>query len=384
MMRGLDVPYHRRGELVVPAFRMKPGGDPETDGRAESLRVMAKAATLGADMVFIDLEDASPDHPEYKLLGRRFAVEALTTIDFGNRIVGFRPNNIRTPYFEDDLLDVLTQAGQRLQVVVIPKTQSAEEVRDIMEIVERVRALSGHPGTISLEVLIESPSAFLAAERIATIRGVTALDFGAWDFARTIGGTVDTNRWLNDQAAVRQMLPVIAAAHGKEAVDAVTATIPARPEPPRHCPPGEYARALSTPPAELDPEQWGAGFIDGLRARQEAIALARRDAEEARRCGFAAKWILHPDQITPIQNAWTPTPERAREALQLAVRYAAASQAGSGAEAYGTLMADKAVVGTEWWTVHAALRAGVLTQDDIAATGHTLAALELALTQATR
>jgi citrate lyase subunit beta/citryl-CoA lyase len=384
MIRGVDVPYHRRGELVVPAFRMKPGGDPESDGRTESLRVMQKAATLDADMVFIDLEDASPDHPEYKLLGRRFAVEALTTILFGNRVVGFRPNNIRTPYFEDDLIDILTHAGNRLQVMVIPKTQSADEIREITGFVRRVQELSGHSNPISLEVLIESPAAFLDAERIAALGGVTALAFGAWDFARTIGGSVDAARWLTDQGTVRQMLPVIAAAYGKEAVDAVTATIPARPQPPFPCTGEEFAAALASPPADLDSNRWGMAFIDRLRARQDALALARRDAADARRCGFAAKWILHPDQITPIQEAWTPTAARAREALQMAVRYAVASQRGSGAEAYGTLMTDKAVVGAEWWTVHAALRAGILTQEDILATGHSLAALETALKQGTR
>lgn len=377
MIRGLHVPYHRRGELVVPAFRMRPGGNPETDGRTESLRVMQRAPSLGADMVFFDCEDASPDHPEFKSLARRYAVEALLTTEFHGRVTGFRPNGIRTPHFADDLMDVLTRAGHLLQVLVLPKTEDPDEVKDTLRFIHDLCRLAGHTNPISLEVLIESPAAFLRADEIAALDGVTALAFGAWDFARTIGGTVHTDRWIHDQRAIRQMLPVIAAAHGKEAVDAVTATIPVRPPQPPGMSADAYAEALAAEdPARLTGDR---SFIEALSARRHAVELARRDAADARACGFAAKWVLHPDQIAPIQDAWTPSAERAHEALRLAVRYAAASGGGSGAETSGTLMVDRAVAGAEWWVVRAALLAGVLTGADITATGYTLARLEQAV-----
>ena len=52
MVRGAHVPYFRRGEMSIPAFKLPPGGDPETDGRAKSLRLMGKAATLPIDFFF--------------------------------------------------------------------------------------------------------------------------------------------------------------------------------------------------------------------------------------------------------------------------------------------------------------------------------------------
>ena len=96
----------------------------------------------------------------------------------------------------------------------------------------------------------------------------------------------------------------------------------------------------------------------------------------ARRCGYAAKWILHPDQIVPIQRAWTPTRERAVAALNLAAAYTQAAHGGSGAEVNGNRLADKAVVGTDWWIVRAALKRDVLAESDIKATGFTLQQLE--------
>ena len=328
-MRGAAVPYRRRGEMSIPAFRNPAGGDPEVDGRAASLRVMAKAATLPVDFFFYDLEDAAPDDPQYKPLARRFLIEALRAHDFGDRVRAFRPNNVRTPYFEDDVVDVLQAADDRLA--------------DVQAILRAVSRAAGRDRPLSIEVLIESPGAFVDAERIAGLEDVTALIFGAWDFARTLGARVDAQRWLDDQAVARQTLPILAAAHGKDAVDAVTATLPIRPKDP--------------------------GDARAAERHAAALALARRDAEDAQRLGFAAKWILHPDQIEPIQGAFTPSREEALAALDLAARYARAAAAGSGAEVDGDRLADKAVVGADWWRVEAGRRAGVLDEGDLEATG---------------
>jgi citrate lyase subunit beta/citryl-CoA lyase len=376
MVKGLNVPYYRRGEMAIPAFKMANGGNPETDGKQTSLKLMKKVTELPVDFFFYDLEDASPDHHEYKAFARQFVVEALTTSDFGTRVVAFRPNNIRTEFFEEDLIQVVTKAGHRLDAMVLPKTEYAEEVRDIIRIVNRIQNLAGHSNSIGFEVLIESPRAFLEAERIAELDQVTALIFGAWDFARTIGGRVEPESWVHDQVYARQALPIIAAAHGKEAVDAVTGTLPLRPKVPEGIPMNEYLAALETDPDQVDTGRFGKGFADQLRKRRDAIRLAEEDARNARRCGYAAKWILHPDQIGPIQGAWTPTREQALAALDLAASYSRAARSGSGAEVDGNRLADKAVVGTDWWIVLAGLRGAVITESDVEATGFSLQQLK--------
>jgi citrate lyase subunit beta/citryl-CoA lyase len=370
-MRGMNVPYHRRGEMSIPGFKNPPGGNVETDGRALSLKLMRKAAQLPIDFFFYDLEDAAPDNADYKPFARQFVVEALTTTDYGSRVVAFRPNNIRTAYFEDDVVEVVSKAGHRLQAMVIPKTEYAEEVADIVRIVADVQRLAGRDNPISLEVLIESPRAFLEAEKIAAIDGVSALIFGAWDFARTIGGTVTADGWIHDQKTVRHLLPVIAAAYGKDAIDAVTGTLPIRPKAPAGVDAAAAAAAMDADPDTLDVNVFGESFVQQVRLRRRALDLARRDAADARAAGYAAKWILHPDQIEPIHSAFTPSHEEALRALVLTADYARAATSGSGAEVDGDRLADKAVVGTDWWVVRAALQAGVLTETDIASTGFT-------------
>lgn len=376
MVKGVHVPYYRRGEMAIPAFKMKSGGNPETDGRETSLKLMKKVCELPVDFFFYDLEDASPDHPEYKDFARKFVAEVLNTTDFGNRVVAFRPNNIRTEYFEQDVVEVVSQAGDKLDAIVLPKTEHAEEVRDVINIVNSIQKASGHSNTISFEVLIESPRAFLEAEQIASIDQVTALIFGAWDFARTTGAMVEAESWTHDQLFARQSLPIIAAAYGKDAVDAVTGTLPIRPKMPEEMSPEKYNSILAQNPATFNNNGFGDGFLKQMITRYEALLLAERDALNARRCGYAAKWILHPDQIEPIQRAWTPTRDRAMQALHLAVAYTKAARNGSGAEVDGNRLADKAVVGTDWWIVIAGLRGNTITDQDIAASGFTLKELE--------
>ena len=369
MMRGMKVPYYRRGEMAIPGFRMRAGGDVATDGRAQSLKVMNKAAQLPLDFFFYDLEDAAPDNSDYKAFARKFVVEALTTNDYGDRVVAFRPNNIRTSYFENDVVEVVSKAGHCLNAMVIPKTEYADEVQDIVKIVQDVQRLSGRENPIFLEVLIESPRGLLEAEKIAAIDGVSSLIFGAWDFARTIGGKVTADGWLTEQAVARQRLPIIAAAYGKDAVDAVTATLPLRPKNTQGLPDEVYKAALQKTSSELDANEVGEEFIEAMKRKERALELVRCDAEDARAIGYAAKWILHPDQIEPVHSGWSPNREDALSALELTVNYAQAALSGSGAEVDGDRLADKAVVGTEWWQVLAGLKAGSLTEDDLNKSG---------------
>jgi citrate lyase subunit beta/citryl-CoA lyase len=377
---GSRVPYSCRGEMAIPAFKADPAkpGD-KAAAREASLKLMRGAIRFKPDLFLYDLEDAAPDSPEFRPWAREFCAEALRTLPFPKgQLRAFRVNNLRTEHFEDDLLEVLRAAGDFVDVIILPKCLHAEDVADIQEIVRWARRAYGIGHKIWLEVLIEEASAFMQAERIAALEDVGALLFGALDFSGSIGGRIDPETWIVDTQTVRQMLPVIAAAHGKHAIDAVTSFLPITPRNTdgldedafrRFCAlDAEAARAAGAPEA----------LSGQLAQRDRAFALVRRDAETARRMGYAGKWILHPGQVDPIQNAWTPSREDALRVLAFVADYARSAERGSGAEVLaGTVeLADKAVIRSAFWDLRHALRAERLTDADIAATGYTWAQLE--------
>ena len=100
-------PRARRSELATPA---------------SSEKMCEKAAGSGADLVFLDLEDACA--PVAKAGARRTVVEALTTLDWGRTVRAVRVNGIETPWCHGDLVEVVTGAREALDVVIVPKVRT--------------------------------------------------------------------------------------------------------------------------------------------------------------------------------------------------------------------------------------------------------------------
>src|SRR5437764_4662659 len=91
-----------------------------------SARMQAKAASLDADLVLLDLEDATA--PSEKAVSRAIVVESLRTLDFGRRAVAVRVNGVDTPWCYRDVVDVVEPAGDRVDTLILPKVESAADV----------------------------------------------------------------------------------------------------------------------------------------------------------------------------------------------------------------------------------------------------------------
>jgi len=223
---------------------------------ASSAKMLAKAAQLPADEVVADLEDGVPPEAKDEARGRLGEAAAAGTL-------AVRINGLRSRWWRDDLAAV---AERRPDVVVVPKVESAEDVRAVAELL---------PEGVGLEVQIETARGLVEVERIAAAGGpLEALVFGPGDFAASLGIPVLTiGAGAFDYALAR--ISVAAHAHGLQAID------------------GPYADLAD---------------LDGLR----------RAAEAALGHGFDGKWVVHPDQIAPVNEAFTPSEaelERARRIL---------------------------------------------------------------------
>lgn len=293
----------RRSELTVPGHSMK---------------MMTKAVASNADQVMFDLEDGCA--VSQKVEARKTVIEALNTLDFGNKMRAFRPNNIRTKFFYRDLIEVVEAVGPKIDVVVIPKCYGPEDILFVDRLLSQIEEnMEFEIGRIKLEVLIESADAVLHAEQIAKCTPrMAGLVFGLVDFAGDIGAQELGGEQFFYYNYAKAKCITAARAAGITVVDGITMAI-------------------------RDPE------------------ACRRDARMAARMGFDGKWAIHPSQIEIINEAFTPTPDEARQAKHIIDEYEKADvQGGLGAIVIDDQMVDAAMLRVEWKKLAIARKAGLI------------------------
>lgn len=297
----------RRSELTCPAH---------------SLKMMTKAAASNADEVIFDLEDATA--VSEKIPARKTLVEALTTLDFKGKVRAFRPNGVHTRYFYRDVIEVLEAAGKFVDVVVLPKVYTEDDVLFADRLISQIEQNCGLVvGRIQLEVLIESAKAVLRAEQIACCsKRMASLIFGVADYAGDIGAKA----FKADQAQL-----------------------------------------FHYPKAHLIAAARAAGIaaIDNVTIQFKDLDQVRADSQAGAAMGFDGKWAIHPTHLEPIHAAYTPTREELVRALSIMDAYAKADREGGlGAIVYEDEMVDAASLRVEWKKIAVAKKAGLITADN--------------------
>jgi citrate lyase subunit beta/citryl-CoA lyase len=252
-----------------------------------------KAAGSGADLVFLDLEDACA--PAAKEGARGTAVAALTELDWGHTVRAVRINGLDTPWCHDDVIEVVTGAGAALEVLIVPKARSAGDVWWVDVLLTQLEAKLGLQRRIGLEVLIEESEGLANAVEIARASDrLEALIFGAGDLSASQRARVDGNfdpiaEYPGDFWHYARFQVVTAArAAGIDAIDA------------------PY-------PAYQDPDGY------------------RRSATQASMLGFDGKWAIHPDQIALAHEVFSPSVEEIEDAREAIAVYERAEAEGVGA-----------------------------------------------------
>lgn len=295
-------PRVRRSEITTPGH---------------SVKMIEKAKGTGADLVMMDLEDACA--VSQKVAARDSVIEAANTIDWGDTICAFRPNNLHTEFFFDDMVRVIAEAGENLDIVILPKTETADEIRYVDQLLSHLeRRHNLPPGGIGLEVLIESTRAVLQVEKIAEASPrLEALIFGVADYAADTGAALraDIN---TDFTYARQKIVNAAHANGLDAIDCVTIN-----------------------------------FRD--------MDQVRTDAEIGRRTGFDGKWCIHPKHVEIVNEVYTPSREELDRAQSFIEAYRKADiDEGLGAIVIGDEMVDKATIRVEERKMRIARKAGLV------------------------
>ena len=145
-----------------------------------------------ADEIFLDLEDAVA--PNEKDAARDRVIEALRTIDFGDKTVVVRVNGTDTPHYYKDLIAVVEQAGDRLDAVMVPKVRTPGDVEMTDKLITQIELACGYEvGRIGIEAQIEDATGLVACEAIALASPrMETLIFGPGDYSASIGIPITT------------------------------------------------------------------------------------------------------------------------------------------------------------------------------------------------
>lgn len=277
--------------------------------------LFAKMAASAADVVNLDLEDSVA--PSDKASARANIIAATRDVDWGTKTLSVRINGLDTAWWYRDVVDLLEQAGDRLNMIMIPKVGCAADIYAVDALVTSVERAMGRTKALAFEVIIESAAGITHVEDIAAASPrLQAMSLGAADFAASmgmqttgIGGTQENYYML--QAGARHwsdpwhwaQTAIVAACrtHGVLPVDG---------------PFGDFS----------DDE--------GFRAQ------ARRSAT----LGMVGKWAIHPKQVALANEVFTPSAAALAEAREILSAMDDAKARGEGATVYKGRLVDIASI----------------------------------------
>lgn len=295
-----------RSELAVP------GSSP---------KLFEKAAKSAADVIFLDLEDAVA--PDDKPQARKNIIEAINDVDWGNKTLAVRINGLDTHYMYRDVVDVVENAGERIDLIMIPKVGTASDVYAVDMLVTQIETAKGRKKRIGFELIIETALGMANIDEIATAsKRNESLHFGVADYAAStkaqttgIGGPNPSYGILTDKDGDRPRdyhwgdmwhyatarMVVAARAAGLRPVDG---------------PFGDFS----------DPE--------GFKAHARRAAVL----------GCEGKWAIHPSQIALANEVFSPSEAEIAKAKRILEAMVQAQKEGRGAVALDGKLIDFASI----------------------------------------
>jgi citrate lyase subunit beta/citryl-CoA lyase len=276
---------------------------------ASSWSMIKKGAASAADAVCLDLEDSVAIAE--KAGSRATVIRALTEIDFGRRTRMFRINGLVGPYSYRDVIEVVEAVGKNLDLIMIPKVESAGDIDFVDRLLTQVEENCGLERRIGLEAQIETASGFLSLPEIArSSRRLEALTFGPGDYAASmqmpssgIGEFGDHDEAYPGHRWHAVMHAIVASARAN-----------------------------------------GLRCVDGPFAPYRDAAGLQRACRIARAMGFDGKQCIHPDQLACVNTIFSPSADEVAHAEEVVRAYEAAVSEKRGAISLNGKMIDAASV----------------------------------------
>lgn len=297
-------------------------------------RFIEKAAESSADVIFFDLEDSvSPDKKDQ---ARKDVIAALNDLDFGGKSVSVRINGLDTHYMYRDVVDLVEQAGNKLDLILVPKVGTAADIYAVDMLLTQIERAKGIQKRIGIEMLIETPQGI---QNIYEIAGASprneSMLFGSADYAAYSGAQItmiggpnpDYHVLTNpDASGVRSV-------HWGDMWHFALATLVAASR-------ANGLRPIDGPFADIkDPDGWQAS------------------AKRAKILGCEGKMVIHPNQVDMANELFKPSEAEVNHANRILAAMAEAEKQGAGAVSLDGKMIDIASIRQAETTVKKAAQA---------------------------
>lgn len=286
-----------------------PGSRPE---------ILPKMATSAADVINLDLEDSVS--PNDKTQARKNVIDAIGDIDWGTKTLSVRINGLDTPYWYRDVVDLLENASERLDQIMIPKVGNAGDLYAVDALVSSIEAAKTRTKKIKFEIIIETAAGLANINEIAqSSPRLEAMSLGAADYAASMGmattgiGGTQSNYYMLSDTEPRET-------HYADPWHMATVAIVAA------------CRTHGILPVD---GPFG-DFSDDEGFKAQALRSAT--------LGMVGKWAIHPKQIALANEVFTPSEAQITEAREILKAMEEAEAAGQGAAVYKGRLVDLASI----------------------------------------
>ena len=295
-----------RSELAIP------GSQPD---------MFEKAAKLDVDVIFLDLEDAvAPDEKEQ---ARKNVIEALNDIDWGKKSMSVRINGLDTHYMYRDVVDVVEQAGKRLDMIMIPKVGTSADVYALDMLLTQIEDAKGYKKRIGLEHIIETALGMQNVNEIAAAsKRNESLHFGVADYAASTRARTTSIGGANENYAV------LTGSSGTDRREVHWGDM------------WHYAIARMVVAARAN----GLRPLDGPFGDFSDPDGYRAAAQRAAVLGCEGKWAIHPSQVSLANEVMSPSASEVDRAERILKAMAEAEAAGKGAVSLDGRLIDYASI----------------------------------------
>lgn len=279
----------RRTQLATP------GSDPS---------MIRKAPESGADEIFLDLEDSVA--PNEKVGARQNVIEGLGEHDWNDTLPCYRINGIDTRWWYNDVIEVVGEAGEHVDTIMVPMVNSREDIVTVTRLLSQVERNSGlEVGGIGLQAQIESAEGMSNVMEIAgASERLETLVFGPGDYVASLGAAGLTTGSGEGYPGHYWHYQLARLAHAAKQHD---------------------LQLIDGPFADIEDMQ---GFRDSCR---HAVML-----------GCDGKWAIHPRQIEPANEIFAPDEEEAKKAQRIVEKYERATVEGRGSVSVDGELVDEA------------------------------------------